>query len=53
LKMDREAFTNLAASLRMGDFVKFAKYVPGPFENDNNLELIRKAIVVIDESGKA
>jgi BatD DUF11 like domain len=50
LKMDRETFTNLAASLRMGDFVKFAKYVPGPFENDNNLEVIRKAILTINEN---
>jgi hypothetical protein len=52
LNMNRDAFTNLAVSLRMGDFVKFAKYVPGPFENDSNLEIIREAIVFINESGK-
>jgi hypothetical protein len=52
LNMNREAFTNLAAALRMGDFVKFAKYVPGPYENENNLEVIRKAIVVINETEK-
>jgi BatD DUF11 like domain len=52
LKIDREAFTNLAASLRMGDFVKFAKYVPGPFENDSNLEIMRSAIVKINEVDK-
>ena len=49
LKMDREAFTKLAAALRMGDFVKFAKYIPGPYENDSNLEEIRSGIIVINE----
>jgi BatD DUF11 like domain len=52
LKMEREAFSKLTASLRMGDFVKFAKYIPGPYENENNLEVIRGAIVSINESGK-
>ncbi len=50
LKMDRDSFSNLTAALRMGDFVKFAKYVPGPFENDSNLEVIRKSIVLINET---
>jgi hypothetical protein len=48
---DRDMFSKLAAALRMGDFVKFAKYVPGPFENENNLEVIRSAIVFINENG--
>jgi hypothetical protein len=52
LKLDRELFSKLAAALRMGDFVKFAKYVPGPYENDNNLDSIRSAIVFINEIGK-
>jgi hypothetical protein len=52
LKMERDAFSNLTAALRMGDFVKFAKYIPGPFENDSNLEVIRSAIVFINETGK-
>jgi hypothetical protein len=52
LRIDREVFTKLAATLRMGDFVKFAKYVPGSYENDNNLEVIRSAIVLINETGK-
>lgn len=52
LKMNRDVFSNLAASLRMGDFVKFAKYVPGPYENETNLETTRGAIVSINESGK-
>jgi hypothetical protein len=52
LRMDREEFSKLTAALRMGDFVKFAKYVPGPNENDNNLEIIRSAIMFINETGK-
>jgi BatD DUF11 like domain len=49
LKMDRDVFSRLAAALRMGDFVKFAKYIPGPNENKNNLETIKDAIVTINE----
>jgi hypothetical protein len=52
LRMDREIFSKLAAALRMGDFVKFAKYIPGPFENDHNWEDVRSAIVFINETGK-
>ena len=52
LNMEREQFSNLAAALRMGDFVKFAKYIPGPYENENNLELIRSSIVFINETEK-
>src|SRR5450432_1159910 len=52
LKMERDSFSNLTSALRMGDFVKFAKYIPGPFENDSNLEVIRSTIVFINETGK-
>jgi hypothetical protein len=49
MKMDRDAFSKLTEALRMGDFVKFAKYIPGPFENDDNWETIRKSIVTLNE----
>jgi hypothetical protein len=49
LKMERDTFTKLVAALRMGDFVKFAKYVPGPYEIENNLQEIRAGILVINE----
>ncbi len=52
LKMDRDVFSNTSAALRMGDFVKFAKYVPGPYENENNLEVMRNAIVTINGNTK-
>ncbi len=50
MQMKKEDFSKLAAALRMGDFVKFAKYVPGPFENDHNMEVIRSAIMFINEN---
>lgn len=51
-EMDRDMFSKLAATLRMGDFVKFAKYIPGPNDNETNMEVIRSAIVFINETGK-
>jgi hypothetical protein len=50
LNMDRDLFSNLTAALRMGDFVKFAKYVPGPFEKDNNWEVIKQSIIHFNET---
>jgi hypothetical protein len=52
LGMEREAFSKLTAALRMGDFVKFAKYIPGPYENGNNLDVMRSSIVQINETGE-
>jgi hypothetical protein len=51
-RMDRDVFSRLAATLRMGDFVKFAKYIPGPYENENNWEVIHSAILTINENEK-
>jgi len=50
LKMDKETFSSLTTALRMGDFVKFAKYIPGPNENETNREVISKSIVLINET---
>ncbi len=50
MNMDRDLFSKLTETLRMGDFVKFAKYIPGPYENDSNWETIRKSIVLINET---
>lgn len=52
LNMERESFSKLTEALRMGDFVKFAKYIPGPNENETNLDVIRSAIEFINETGK-
>lgn len=51
-QMDRDSFLKLTSTLRMSDFVKFAKYVPGPNENETNLEQIRSSIVFINEKDK-
>lgn len=50
LNMDRDAFSSLTAALRMGDFVKFAKYIPGPYENETNWETTRDSIVKLNEN---
>ena len=49
MNMERAAFSKLSAALRMGDFVKFAKYIPGPFEIDSNLEEMRTGIMLLNE----
>ena len=52
LEMQKEAFTHLAATLRMSDFVKFAKYIPDVYDNERNLEVIRSSILLINEIRK-
>jgi hypothetical protein len=52
MRMEREDFSKLSAALRMGDFVKFAKYIPGPNDNETNLEIIKSAIMYINENNK-
>jgi hypothetical protein len=52
LDMGKESFTHLAGSLRMSDFVKFAKYIPDVYDNERNLEVIRSSIVLINEIRK-
>ncbi len=44
LNMNPGHFSKLAETLRMSDFVKFAKYQPAPDENDINFEVIRTSI---------
>ncbi len=52
LEMNKESFTHLAGALRMSDFVKFAKYIPDVYDNERNMEVIRSAIVLINEIRK-
>jgi hypothetical protein len=49
LDMSREHFSKLAETLRMSDFVKFAKYVPGQAENSNSFTVIRSSIDILNE----
>jgi hypothetical protein len=45
----REKYSQLAETLRMSDFVKFAKYVPGQTDNDNSFNVIRSSIDILNE----
>ncbi len=49
LEMGKESYHQLSQSLRLSDFVKFAKYVPS--EEDNNLafETIKRSIDIIEQ----
>jgi hypothetical protein len=46
--MSKESFSQLAQSLRMSDFVKFARYQPEQSDNDHNREVIRSSIKTLD-----
>lgn len=50
LDLSKEQFEKLSQSLRLGDFVKFAKYLPSEDDNRNCFEEIKKAIVTIEKS---
>ena len=45
----KDAFISLAQSLRMSDFVKFAKYHPGDDDNRNNLKIVTSSIEILDK----
>lgn len=50
LNLSRDSFTQLAQALRMSDYVKFAKYLPGASENEQNYEIIQSAIQTLNTS---
>ncbi len=52
LEINKDFFSQLAGTLRMSDFVKFAKYIPGMDDNERNLEVVRSAIGFINEIQK-
>jgi hypothetical protein len=47
-----QAYSSLAETLRMSDFVKFAKYVPGPIDNEHHFRVIRSAVEDMERIGK-
>jgi hypothetical protein len=47
--MPRDKFSELAETLRMSDFVKFAKYVPEQSERDRSFTVIRSSIDILNE----
>ena len=48
LDISREQFSHLAQALRMSDFVKFAKYLPGENENEQNFDIIKSSVEILN-----
>jgi len=48
LNISREQFSHLAQALRMSDFVKFAKYLPGENENEQNFDIIKSSVEILN-----
>lgn len=44
LNLSKDSFSQLAQALRMSDYVKFAKYLPGNEDNEKNYKIIHSAI---------
>jgi hypothetical protein len=51
-KLPANDFTSLAQSLRMNDFVKFAKYLPSENERNEVFQAIRNSIKKLEEVNK-
>ena len=49
LKMSPDEFSQLAQSLRMSDFVKFAKYTPDESANEQNFSIIRSSVELLNK----
>jgi hypothetical protein len=47
LPLGETQFSEMAEALRMSDFVKFAKYLPGSSENERNLGIIRSSVAAL------
>jgi hypothetical protein len=52
LNISRDQFTQLAQALRMSDFVKFAKYLPGENDNEQNFDIIKSSVDLLNEIEK-
>lgn len=50
LALSKDQFDKLSQSLRLSDFVKFAKYVPAELDNREAFENIRNTIMAIEKS---
>ena len=51
LNLDKNQFDKLSQSLRLSDFVKFAKYIPTSEDDRAAFEDIRKSIIILEQSG--
>ncbi len=50
MNIPKDAFGSLSHSMRITDFVKFAKFRPSEEDNKNNLEIVRKSIKILENS---
>ena len=50
LQLGNEQLNKLAQAMRLGDFVKFAKYQPAEEDNQQSMEIIRNSIIEIEKS---
>ena len=48
LRLPQEEYTQLAQTLRMADFVKFAKYTPSESDQDSSFQTIKQSISKMD-----
>jgi hypothetical protein len=51
LPLESESFSRLAETLRMSDFVKFAKYQPAVSDNEHNFRVIRSSVDELNKIG--
>jgi hypothetical protein len=52
LPLTGQQFDELAETLRMADFVKFAKYQPGTADNEHNYQVIRQSVDHLNAIGQ-
>jgi hypothetical protein len=52
LPLTSQQFDELAETLRMADFVKFAKYQPGSADNERNYQVIRQSVDNLNAIGE-
>ncbi|HMU45472.1 MAG TPA: hypothetical protein PKC72_03840 [Chitinophagaceae bacterium] len=50
LNLDKEVFDKLSQSLRLSDFVKFAKYIPAEEDNRSTLNVVKGSIEEIERN---
>lgn len=51
MSLEKEQFDRLSQSLRLSDFVKFAKYIPSVDDDTNCFTDIKNSIILIEKSG--
>ena len=49
LNISRDQFSQMAQALRISDFVKFAKYLPGENDNEVNFNVIKSSVELLNE----